>query len=923
MSQRVNKLALATMVAALSTGLVACKKQESSETLVAQAKQYQQKGDMNAAMIQLKNALQANPDDAEARFMLASAYIENGDGAAAEKEIRRAISLKYPANKTAPVLAQALLAQGQPQKALDETAEEGKKNDPDLSLYRAEALLALNKRAESAAVLDQVLQAHPTHALTLAAKGRLAQINGDPDEAMRLADQALAAAPQSPEALMFKADLLRVQHKNDEAIAQYDKVLAVKPNHRSAYIEKAYLELTAGQYDKAQADLDKAKKVTPGSMLVTYTQALLDFSQNKNAAAEESVQKVLRTAPEHMPTILLAGALALRQGSLQQAEQHLRKYLEKNPDNVYARKMLASALLKTGQSPDALTVLTPALKGNTDDLQVYALAGETYMQARDFNKASEFFEKASSKAPESASLHVQLGVSKLQKGEEAKGLAELETAVKLDKTPQAGMVLARALLVLKNFDKAAATVAELEKKFPDNEVVHDLKGLVLVNKKDYNGARASFEKAASLKPDYYSATGNLAMLAMTEKKPAEAKAALQRFLDKNKKSAEAMTAMAGLAAMEKNVPEATRWLEQAQAENPDAVGPAARLIGQYMSTGQQQKALTLARKMQVANPENPELMELLAKAQMANKDLSGALESYSKLAGLQPKNAGVQMALANLHVMLKNPGAAEDDVRKALQLQPDYPVAQIAYAELLFNKKQPDQALAQIRAVQKNHPQTPTGYVVEGDLLMKQNKPAQALPLYEKALGLGKSVDTLTRVLTAMRAAGKNAEADKRLAQAIQQYPKDARLQMFRAELSLRDKQYKQAADQLETMLKESPNNPAILNNLAFAYQQSKDNRALPTAEAAYKLASNEPAIIDTLGWILVDQGGDAKRAAQLLKQATDKAPQSGDIRYHLAMALFKSGDKAGARKELEQALASNRPFPGADEARALLKQLQ
>jgi putative PEP-CTERM system TPR-repeat lipoprotein len=286
-----------------------------------------------------------------------------------------------------------------------------------------------------------------------------------------------------------------------------------------------------------------------------------------------------------------------------------------------------------------------------------------------------------------------------------------------------------------------------------------------------------------------------------------------------------------------------------------------------------------------------------------------------------PKNASVQMAIANLHMMLKNPAAAEDDVKKALQLQPDYPVAQIAYAELLYNKKQFDQAIAQARALQKKHPEAAAGFMVEGDILMKTGKAAQALPLYEKSFALAKNADMLIRVLNALRDSGKTAEAEKRLAQTIQQYPKDVRLQLFRAELSLRDKQYKQAAEQLEAMSKETPNNPAILNNLAYAYQQSKDSRALPTAEAAYKLASNEPAIIDTLGWILVEQG-DAKRAAQLLQQASAKAPQSSDIRYHLAMALFKTGDKAAARKEAEQ-VAADAKAGKADDARALLKQLQ
>ena len=42
------------------------------------------------------------------------------------------------------------------------------------------------------------------------------------------------------------------------------------------------------------------------------------------------------------------------------------------------------------------------------------------------------------------------------------------------------------------------------------------------------------------------------------------------------------------------------------------------------------------------------------------------------------------------------------------------------------------------------------------------------------------------------------------------------------------------------------------LNNLATAYQQEKNPLALEYAEKAYKLAPDSPAVLDTLGWILV-----------------------------------------------------------------------
>jgi predicted Zn-dependent protease len=86
-------------------------------------------------------------------------------------------------------------------------------------------------------------------------------------------------------------------------------------------------------------------------------------------------------------------------------------------------------------------------------------------------------------------------------------------------------------------------------------------------------------------------------------------------------------------------------------------------------------------------------------------------------------------------------------------------------------------------------------------------------------------------------------------------------------------------------------------------------------------LAPENPAILDTLGWILVDQGNTA-RGLPLLQKAVSLAPNSMDIRYHLVLGLVKSGDKAKAKQELEQLLAANKTFSNIDDAKALLKQL-
>jgi len=136
------------------------------------------------------------------------------------------------------------------------------------------------------------------------------------------------------------------------------------------------------------------------------------------------------------------------------------------------------------------------------------------------------------------------------------------------------------------------------------------------------------------------------------------------------------------------------------------------------------------------------------------------------------------------------------------------------------------------------------------------------------------------------------------------------------------ERQNNAAIEQYQIILKQNPQSAPALNNLAWLYYQEKNPLALEYAEKAHQLAPNDPIILDTLGWILVEQG-NTTRGLPLLQKAVSSAPGASDIRYHFASALAKSGDKNRARKELEQLLASRKNFQNINEARALLKQMQ
>jgi len=206
-------------------------------------------------------------------------------------------------------------------------------------------------------------------------------------------------------------------------------------------------------------------------------------------------------------------------------------------------------------------------------------------------------------------------------------------------------------------------------------------------------------------------------------------------------------------------------------------------------------------------------------------------------------------------------------------------------------------------------------------VLATQKKFGEAANAYGEALKRQQAPVLALRTYGLLNEAGKKKEADAVLARWMRENPKDILVRLYLADSALARKDYNAAVPVYKQILAEQPNNVIVLNNLAWALSRVKDPGALQLAEKAHGLAPGNPAVADTLGVILVEQG-DLKRGMQLLSQAVKAAPDIPDIRLHYAQALLKSGDKAAARGELEQVVQTQADTPAKAEAEALLKQL-
>jgi len=133
-----------------------------------------------------------------------------------------------------------------------------------------------------------------------------------------------------------------------------------------------------------------------------------------------------------------------------------------------------------------------------------------------------------------------------------------------------------------------------------------------------------------------------------------------------------------------------------------------------------------------------------------------------------------------------------------------------------------------------------------------------------------------------------------------------------------------QAKKYYRMCLELKPDFAPAANNLAWIMIETGDNvdKALSLARTAKRLHPDDPGISDTLGWVYVHKNAFASAVAQF-EDALNKMPGNPTVRYHLAVARHKQGNRQEALENLQIALKSEQPFPEREKALELEKELE
>jgi tetratricopeptide (TPR) repeat protein len=357
----------------------------------------------------------------------------------------------------------------------------------------------------------------------------------------------------------------------------------------------------------------------------------------------------------------------------------------------------------------------------------------------------------------------------------------------------------------------------------------------------------------------------------------------------------------------------------------------ARLIELYKDEAGTKKLIDVAVKMVEKDKDKPPLnynaCHILAQAAQLQKNKGAALVFYKACAaeaarlGSQNKVVEAYDGMIDTYITAKDYKDAIAGCKEFLDLKVDDPESPVErYKPFVVEK------LAKVLALD--------GKADEGVRLMDE-----MIDRYDGAFVFVKAKGDVLRI------AERNADAADCYEQALEKLKKNTKLEDDLKKSEVRKIQYTlsnvyinlnqidKAAQQLETLLKDDPDNTTFLNDLGFIWAdhdmkldeaEKLIRKAIDKDREQRKAVADLPkeddidssAYLDSLGWVLFKKK-DYKEAKKYLTEAT-KLPEGKHIEIydHLADTHMALGEKAEAVKVWKEALAIDKDLTAREKER-------
>jgi len=652
----------------------------------ARGEAYAENEEYAEAILEFKNVLKLDPNDAAAHYGLATTYLAQKDARRAYWELEETVRLD-PENVEARLqLAQFLLFQ--------------KDEDKERAIASADAILALEPDRWEALILK---------GRALVALGRLEE-SGDSFAA------AVEAAPDQSGPRLLYANYLRATGDLEAAEASFLKLTELEAGFAAWAAYAGFLASSGDRDEDAEAAYRTGLEQAEAEERVAATTVLANFlmARDRGDEAEAVLKEGIGSVTDDPRLIYLLARLYHTEGRTDEADQMILEATRANPEDPGPFLLLSSYRERIGDLEGALEAADDALKADPSHelaqlrraevlVDLGYRSGDTKRVAQGRAIVDAILSQNAAH-PEALFVKAKIDLAESQRGGDDK-LEEAITALRrsIDSRPdwaQAHFLLASALFL--DGDRAQARASAARALELD----------------------ASLLQARILMARIHAALGDHSLAVEAGKR------ALEQADDPQLRIIVAQSLVRqgqlGAALQElEAIPEQDRG-----AEANYAIGRVLMLKGENEAA-----RVHLVRALEI-EPAHAEILRSMLALDVRNGQLEDSAKRVSVALGEEPDNPKLHQLAGEIALFMGKPSEAEKSFRRAIELDPNDLRSYDLLARYLAVSRRPDEVLATYeRALEQNSRSGPLNLVV-GSLYEAQGRREEAMERYERAIEL-------------------------------------------------------------------------------------------------------------------------------------------------------------------------------------------
>lgn len=835
---------------------------------------YLQQGQYRAAMIESRNALQNDPNNTDAKLLLANVYNQLGRSKQA-LEILNSIQTKDLTDSPRVILSK-LTAYENLNKFDSSLSLINKyanvdfgKEQFDLLVHKAKAQMGSKQLSEAEATLKsaQALTVNSTNkaAKLSLAKARIELIKNDPDKAIEYLDQSVASEPMS-DALVLRASISFINQKYEEAEDFLTQALLSLPDTdvitptRARILEGLVQILTkqgrsaeAMIYSKVLADANPEGQTLRNK----FDEAIELYKSGKLAEAEKLLLDIYGASSNDAAGRLL-GLINFSQGDLEQANTFFSEHIDPETASPQALRLLSETQLRLNKPEDVLNSLKQKIEQNPDNPDILAIYGLAALSQNSAEEGIKAIERALVLDPKRTRLRVALADHYAKNRDIKKGIDELEKA--FIQSPGDSAIqqrLVKSYIATNNTKEAVTFYKKVLEMFPKESQSFLLAGSVEDHLKNTEKALEFYIKSKELDNKSLGAKYGIAKASLASGDAASARSELETIIKLDPDQFPAYYILIQATPGDEERKALLSKLESTSKKNLQTWAPTAVLGHYYSVSGDLEKAKEFIDEALIRNPS-------------AGYTNNVALSLYKQLA-----QRSVQAGKAS---------DGRQYLLEALQLTPNDAEALFSLTSIEINENNLSEAEKLIAQVSETYPGSVLEYAVKAEYALKTAKKAEAITLLTEGWSKTYSELLANKLYPLVKDTWNHKEKVEFLNQWSAKNPKSpASFTLLGMELQ-ETGQSKKAITAYEQSLAINPKNPLVLNNLAWLLFEAKSSKAEEIAKLAYDLLPANAAIADTYGWILHNNEKKAE-AIEILSKALALDPNAKEIQDHLAEA--------------------------------------